>query len=112
MTRDLIAIALAEADSEEQGAFFNAFFREVYAMCRGNKHRGEEQVTFIARFLDGTARTAIKEFAGCVDWEIEQDQERRSAECVSRQQLHKLQEEVRQLETRKRQLEEDMGEAK
>lgn len=68
-TRDIFAHALASADGYEQGRFFNAFVREMNAMCRANGHRGEEQVMYMVRYFDGPAREAVDHMAAFVKYE-------------------------------------------
>jgi hypothetical protein len=96
--RWLLAEALAHEDGETQAQFFNAFFAELQAACRGNdrRHTAQSQTPYIAEYLDAHARDCIKALAGDVEYEDEREKERAARWAPAKQEFHDLERRIGQ----------------
>jgi len=99
---ELFARALAEANSDEQAAFINAFAAHLLHGCPSH-YKHESQLCYIADALSPAARQMVKSLAAFLELSAQRAAELREAWTPAQAQLDELNAKI---EARRKELEE------
>lgn len=93
-----IAQYLAAEDAEEQAAVFNEFYHCLKVRCKG---RHEDQLCYIADFLDSNGREFVKELNQFAELAVESKAKAEFSNQQLNQRRYELENEIKELEERK-----------